>query len=171
MLRWQKFTRLGTRFVTLWESLLPLKRCNSRCTALSKPCCGASSAIRSSHLHNVYLHQPINLPYKEKDTRDIDPFAAQLRACRDQRWWNSPPPPEDTESESQVDHVSAGGDTSQVDISPKRSLSIREIRKRMDSDRRSTASSNSSGSYVFVSGLKLLDTTHGGWEDMETFLD
>jgi hypothetical protein len=169
MLRWQKFTRLGTRFVTLWESLLPVKRCNSRCTALSNPCHGASSAIRPSHRHNVYLHQPINLPYKEKDTRDIDPFAAQLRACRDQGWWNSAPPPEDTESESQVDHVS--GDTPQVDITPKRSLSIREIRKRMDSDRRSTASSNSSGSYVFVSGLKLLDTTHGGWEDMETFLD
>ncbi len=171
MLRWQKFTHLGTRFVTLWEALLPVKRCHTRCTAFSKPGCGASSAMRSSHRGNVYLHQPINLPYEEKDTREVDPFAAQLRACRDQSWWNNPPPPEDTESESQGDNVSAGGVASQVDIAAKQSLSIREIRKRMDSDRRSTASSNSSGSYVFVSGLKLLDTTHGGWEDMEIFLE
>ena len=170
MLRWQKFTRLGTRFVGLCESLLPVKRCNNRCTTFSNPCCLASSAPRSSHRHNVYLHRPTNLPFEEKYTREADPFAAQLRACRDQSWWNNPPP-EDTDSESQVDEVAAGGDSEQIDITPKRSLSIREIRNRMDSDRQSIASSMSSGSYVFVSGLKLLDTTHGGWEDMEMFLE
>lgn len=166
MLRWQKFSRFSTRFVGLWESLLPVKRW--RCTTVSNRRCIASFAIKSSHRHNVYLHQPINLPIDEdKHIQEMDPFAAQLIACRDQSWWTQLPPEEDVPS-IHLEAVSAGRADSTL---PKRSLSIREIRKRMDSDRRSTTSSKSSGSYEFEPGLKLLNTMHGSWEDMEMFIE
>jgi len=171
MLRWQKFSRLGTRFVGLWESLLPLKRSSTRCNTFSRRRDIASTAIQSARRCNIYLHQPTNLPLDEKHPQGIDPFAAQLIACREQSWWTQPPPEDDVPPEH-IEAISAGGNVCHVDITlPKRSLSIREIRQRMDSDRRSMASSKSSGSYEFESGLKLLDTIHGGWEDMEMFIE
>jgi hypothetical protein len=174
MLRWQKFSRFGTRVVGLWETLLPVKRWNTRCATTSKRRCIASSPaiVQSAHHCNIYLHKPTNLPLNESHTRESDPFAAQLIACRDQGWWNQPPLEDDVSTPPHLDTVSAGGDVSYVDITlPKRSLSIREIRQRMDSDRGSMASSTSSGSYEFESGLKFLETKHGGWEDMEMFIE
>jgi hypothetical protein len=91
-----------------------------------------------------------------------DSFSAQLRACRDQTWWNQQP-------DVHGSHAPACADTNDSSLQPaKRSLSIRDIRERMSSDRQSVTSSKI-GSDDWEPGLKFLDGVRGGWRDMETF--
>src|SRR5579862_9170860 len=90
-----------------------------------------------------------------------DSFQAQLLACRDQVWW-------DARDGQDILH---GHEERQDDKPepPRRSLSIREIRERMNSDQRSMQSKESIGE--FEPGLRLLDNGYGTWEDMEMFID
>jgi hypothetical protein len=88
----------------------------------------------------------------------VDPFSAQLNICREQSWWN---PPIDVPS-----HTPAREETTQP---TKRSLSIRDIRERMNSER--SVASSKSGEVEWEPGLKFLEGVRGAWKDMEVFVD
>jgi hypothetical protein len=88
----------------------------------------------------------------------VDPFSAQLNIYREQTWWN---PPLDVPS-----HTPACAETTQPQ---KRSVSIRDIRERMNSQR--SVASSKSGEVEWEPGLKFLDGVRGGWRDMEIFID
>lgn len=83
-----------------------------------------------------------------------DDFQAQLIAFRDQAWWNG-----SVEQNEELDR----------NIPTKRSLSIREIRERMNSDQRSISSTSTVSE--FEPGLRLIEGRYGSWEDMEMFAD
>jgi len=81
-------------------------------------------------------------------------FQAQLIAFRDRAWWNG-----SVEQNEGLDQ----------NIPTKRSLSIREIRERMNSDQRSISSISTVSE--FEPGLRLIEGRYGSWEDMEMFVD
>lgn len=176
LLRWQHVSSLGSRFVERCEMLLPLKRINNKRSTLLKPTCITATAVRSSHRSPLYQQVPINLHVKERSgSEQVDMFSAQLIACRDQHWWNAESRVDDASDVSEHSYTNASVDQNSLDddTSSKRSLSIREIRRRMNSDQKSTKSTDS-GLHTpleFEPGLKFLDGVRGGWEDMEMFIE
>jgi len=128
-----------------------------------------------------HIPLPIQTPTELPAPPDLDPFSAQLAACREQSWWD-PQPTSDLlsdsdDSNSYYSSISDNSEYNSIDLtSPKRSISIREIRERMNSQQ-SMRSCLSAGRYEFEPGLKLLDEVRdswrdlGGWRDMETFAD
>lgn len=127
-------------------------------------------------------HIPLQVqtPTEIPEYPDVDPFSAQLAACREQVWWEpqvtSDPFSDSDDSESYRSSETSISEQSSIGIpSQRRSISIREIRERMNSQQ-SMTSNLSSGHYEFESGLKFLDERSswrnlGRWRDMETFLD
>jgi hypothetical protein len=95
-------------------------------------------------------------------TENDDLFSTQLRACRDQTWWDVPQT-HVCRSSVQSEDDDAIGEEPQ-----KRSISIREIRERMNSEQDSLKSRRSS-EIVYEPGLKLLNGLRGDWRDMEMF--
>lgn len=126
-----------------------------------------------------HIPLPVQTPTEIPEYPDIDPFSAQLVACREQVWWEpqvTDPFSDSDDSESYHSSESSISEQSSIGVpSQRRSISIREIRERMNSQQ-SMTSSLSSGHYEFESGLKLLDERSswrnlGRWRDMETFVD
>jgi hypothetical protein len=124
---------------------------------------------------------PVQTPAELPAPPDLDPFSAQLAACREQSWWD-PQPTSDALSDSDDSNsyyrsISGNSEYNSIDLgSPKGPISIREIRERMNSQQ-SMRSCLSAGRYEFEPGLKLFDEVRdswrdlGGWRDMETFAD
>ena len=126
----------------------------------------ATSAVpRTSPKSPLYRHLHVNYGDYTPATEKFDMFSAELRTCRDQNWWESPSTLPDMETCSDDDAVASF----HAEEHPKHSLSIREIRNRMNSAQ-STAS-NLEGPLEFEPGLKFLDGIRGGWKDMEMFID
>jgi len=128
-----------------------------------------------------HIPLPVQTPTELPAPPELDPFSAQLAACREQSWWDpqptSDPPSDSDDSNSYYSSISDNSEYNSIDLgSPKRSISIREIRDRMNSQQ-SMTSCLSAGRYEFEPGLKLLDEIRdswrdlGGWRDMETFAD
>jgi hypothetical protein len=111
------------------------------------------------------VHSPIRNEYSTP-THEDDLFSAQLRACRNQTWWTHNG---HNDSQMPLDEVDASDDNQNHSESRKRSLSIRDIRERMNSDQTSIESSGS-GELEFEPGLKFLHGIRGGWRDMEMFI-
>jgi hypothetical protein len=175
---WRKVSTFGQRLVGRWEYRSLFMRVGVK-PAIIK----SSSSIakpRRPRLNPLYQPLPVKAdPFTESFhveqhfhlSQEGDSFSAQLKACRDQTWWN----PQPSQTDLPGPHAPACEDSTSTDTSQptKRSVSIRDIRERMNSDRRSTAStaSSKSGSFEFEPGLKLLDGCRGGWRDMEMFID
>jgi len=128
-----------------------------------------------------HIPLPVQMPTKTAAPPEIDSFSVQLAACREQVWWDPQHRPnsfsDSDDSNSYHSSESSISELSSIDVtSSKRSISIREIRERMNSQQ-SMRSSLSSGLYEFESGLKLLDECRsswrdlGSWRDMEIFID
>lgn len=120
------------------------------------------SGTRSSR--NAPSHQQLLVDYQEYCTvnQEADSFSALLVACRDQKWWES----ECTLTDAGICSDNDDAEYHNDEEAPKRSLSIREIRERMNSTQSTIA-----GPLEFEPGLKLLDNIRGGWKDMEMFAD
>ena len=102
-------------------------------------------------------------PDRPTASSNADPFAAQLVEYRDQMWWT------DQKSETRFDSATPDA-TQHPGETPKRAVSIREIRERMNSDQKTIATGDE-GKFGFEPGLKFLDTVRGGWKDMEMFVE
>ena len=124
-------------------------------------------APQRSRTTPLYRQLPVNYGDYSPATEKVDSFSAQMNTCRDQKWWESQAPLSDTETLYDDDDDMM--DCQNTREPPKRSLSIREIRERMNSAQ-STAN-NLDGRLEFEPGLKLLDGIRGGWKDMEMFID
>ena len=143
---------------------------------------GNSRSVRARIKHiPLPVQTPPELPAPPTLDPDLDPFSAQLAACREQIWWDpqstSDPLSDSDDSNSYHSSISGNSGESFNDMrSPKRSISIREIRERMNSQQ-SMRSCLSAGRDEFEPGLKLLNGERGGWRDlgswrdMETFAD
>jgi hypothetical protein len=139
---------------------------------------GNNRAVRPRLKH---IPLPVQMPTEVPAPSDLDPFSAQLAAYREQIWWDlqpaSDPLSDSDDSNSYHSSVSGNFEQSSDDMaSSKRSISIREIRERMNSQQ-SMRSCLSAGPYEFEPGLRLLDEVSGSWRglgswrDMETFTD
>ena len=171
-LRWQRVSTFGTKLIGRCEIFLPIKRINE-ISIFPKSTSIAPATIRSSRCSALQRQLPVQHCTREPSIpKQVDLFSAQLVACRDQNWWN-PESRVDCLSETSYTNTSAGQSVHDDDTSSKRSLSIREIRRRMNSDQRSMRSTESSLStpLEFEPGLRFLDGVHGGWKDMEMFID
>lgn len=172
--RWHHVSSLGSKFVERCEMLLPIKRINNKGSSLVKSTCITASGVRSSRPSKLYQQTAVHLSIKERSgSKQGDLFSAQLMACRDQNWWNNTENRVDDGSEHCSTDASVSQNVVEDDTSSKRSLSIREIRRRMNSDQKSTTSMESGlkTPLEFEPGLKFLDGIHGGWEDMEMFIE
>jgi hypothetical protein len=172
-LRWQRVSTFGTKFIGRCEMFLPLKRINIKSSVFPTSTSIAPTTIRSSRSSALHRQLPVQPYAKERSGMEqVDLFSAQLVACRDQNWWN-PESRVDCLSELSYTDASAGQIAHHDDTSSRRSLSMREIRRRMNSDQRSMRSTESSLStpLEFEPGLKFLDGVRGGWKDMEMFID
>ena len=162
--RWRNFTNMGVTICNQCDSFprfthFHMTRPQISCSAptrnrIERP--QISTAPKAEHPTCSSRHYVPSSPI-----RAHDPFQAQLLACRDQAWWDD-----------NRENVSVPADTETPIVrpeAPKRSLSIREIRERMNSDQRSVTSISSIGE--FEPGLRLLDNRYGTWEDMEMFID
>ena len=138
----------------------------------------SSPKSRSGRPRHIPL--PVQMPTESPEAPEIDPFSAQLVACHEQMWWESQPASDcllDYDDYTYCHSFDESDSSQNFDdvLSPKRSISIRSIRERMNSQQ-SMQSCSSTGRYEFQSGLNFL---HGvpswrgfrGWEDMETFVD
>ena len=122
-------------------------------------------------------HIPLQvlIPTYREEVTETDPFAAQLAACREQRWWerNSTYDLSSVSDDSTSYHSFDDSDSyqsSDASSSSTRSISIREIRERMKSE----GSVGGSKHTEFDPALKLVRGSwkeFGCWRDMETFLD
>ena len=122
------------------------------------------STIRTPPKTPLYRQLSVNVRENNPTTDSTDLFSAQLAACRDQKWWEHENQLHDRESWSHDDEEYHSGSES-----PKPSLSIREIRKRMNSAQ--SIASSLTGPLEFEPGLKFVDGIRGGWKDMEMFTD
>jgi hypothetical protein len=122
------------------------------------------STVRTSQKMSLYRQIPVSIYEYNPTTDSTDLFSAQLAACRDQKWWEQENPLPDTETCSHDNEEYHRGSESS-----KRSLSIREIRKRMNSTQ--SLASSLTGPLEFEPGLKFVDVIRGGWKDMEMFID
>jgi hypothetical protein len=122
------------------------------------------STIRTPPKTALYRQIPVNVHEYNPITDSTDLFSAQLAACRYQKWWEQETPLPVTETCSHDDEEYHRGSESSG-----RSLSIREIRKRMNSTQ--SLASNLTGPREFEPGLKFVDGIRGGWKDMEMFID
>jgi hypothetical protein len=172
LLRWQRISTFSTKLIGRCEMFLPIKRVN-RISIFPTSTSIAPTTIRSSRSSALQRQSPVQHYTREPSRPEqVDLFSAQLIACRDQNWWN-PESRVDCLSETSYTNTSAGQSAHDEDTASKRSLSIREIRRRMNSDQRSMRSTESSLStpLEFEPGLRFLDGVRGGWKDMEMFID
>lgn len=114
----------------------------------------------------LYRQLPVNYGDYSPAPEKFDSFSSQMNTCRDQKWWESQAPLSDTETLYDDDDMMDFQNTTEP---PKRSLSIREIRERMNSTQ--SKANNSDSRLEFELGLKLLDGIRGGWKDLEMFID
>ena len=121
---------------------------------------------RPSHTTPRYRKLPVN--YVGVVPPAVDSFSAQLVACRDQTWWECQSHLSDSETCYDNDSASSKIHYDKTEYR-KQSVSIREIRERMNSAQ-STASTMH-GPLEYEPGFKLLDCIQGGWKDMEMFID
>jgi hypothetical protein len=109
-------------------------------------------------LRTTPSHMPLPVQFVAHDYligHDGDLFSAQLATYRDQSWWDAQRyDPEDCLTDRD---------------GRKRSLSIREIRERMNSMESTKRTLDEP--FDFEPGLKLFDGVRGGWKDMEKFID
>jgi hypothetical protein len=171
-LRWQRVSTFGTKLIGRCEMFLPIKRIN-RISIFPTSTTLAPATIRSSRSSALQRQLPVQPCTREPSRPEqVDLFSAQLVACRDQNWWD-PESRVDCLSETSYTNTSVGQSAFDDDTSSKRSLSIREIRRRMNSDQGSMRSTESSlGTPLeFEPGLRFLDGVRGGWKDMEMFID
>ena len=171
-----------------WHMGVFLERWSEQCQALlafakitQKRFIKSSRNSPSGQPRIKHIPLPVQTPTELPAPPDLDPFSAQLAACREQSWWDPQPTSEplsdSDDSDSYYSSISDDSGYNSIDLaSPKRSISIREIRERMNSQQ-SMKSCLSAGRYEFEPGLKLLDEARdswrdlGGWRDMETFAD
>jgi hypothetical protein len=144
---WRKLSLIKHRLLGRWESYLVRKKCI------------ITHVPRKSHVSR-YQTLPVKPDIVHFEREYMDSFAAQLNACRERSWWEQQPDTPNTGSPTP-----ARADSE----STKRSLSIRDIRERMDSDR-STVNSGCRD-VEWEPGLKFLDGVRGGWKDMEMFVN
>ena len=172
-----------------FESLL--KRCESRIPSkrTKKP-----SLRSNTHTSNISSRQvgatPSHCCYCDDEviatvfvtttsTKQCDSFSNEMLSYRQKAWWEpqlpSTPRPPTGSPQPHADAVSAGPEICDIAPEPaKRSLSIREIRQRMNSNlsrTNSLSSFGSTGSYEFEPGLKLMSGIRGSWEDLEMFIE
>jgi len=157
---WQMDIILGKLFGR-WGSVDVFSQIIDKCFKSSNATPPAPKRARTTPL---YRQLPVNYGDYSPATEKIDSFSAQMSTCRDQKWWESPALLSDMETlyEDAIDCQIMGE-------APKRSVSIREIRERMNSVQ--GTANNLDGRLVFEPGLKVLDGIRGGWKDMEMFID
>jgi hypothetical protein len=121
-------------------------------------------ALQRSRIKPLYRPLPVSCDDYSPATETFDSFSAQMNTCRDQEWWESQASLSDTET-----LYDRPMDCQNGEELPKRSLSIREIRERMDSAH--NTANNLDGRLEFEPGLRILDGIRGGWRDMEMFIE
>jgi hypothetical protein len=163
--QWRNFAKVGLRLCQHCESLpffTPLHTTRTRIARSPSPSrnqtqqCRISTPLQATHTTCSSRHYVPPAPIYGDD-----PFQAQLLAYRDQSWWNA--------NQENNDVPAGEGMPILRPAYSKRSLSIREIRERMNSDQLSMKSFESVAE--FEPGLRLLDKGYGTWEDMEMFID
>ena len=166
-LRWDRFETLMKRCESYFPSIRIKKSSSASSRILVPAILPPPSSAKASHCSYCNDH------VVAKPTTIRDSFSNELLAYRQQSWWEPqiPVSPHDS-PESSDDAVSAGSETCNAVPEPvKRSISIREIRQRMNSHLSRTSSLASSGTYEFEPGLKLLNGIRGSWEDLEMFIE
>ena len=114
----------------------------------------------------LYRQLPVNYGDYSLATEKSDSFLAQMNTCRDRKWWEPQALLSDTETLYDDDNSMDCQDRGEP---PERSLSIREIRQRMNSAQ--ITANNLDTRLEFEPGLKFLDGIRGGWKDLEMFID
>lgn len=120
-------------------------------TYTAKPCLRTTPSHIPLPVQPGAGHSPI--------CHENDIFSQQLTTYRDENWWNA----QRHRQPGSLEDCPIDGDIR------KRSLSIREIRERMNSVE--SAKTTFGKPFNFEPGLKLLNGARGGWKDMEMFIE
>jgi hypothetical protein len=124
-----------------------------------------SPCSQRSRTTPLYQQLPVNYGDYSLSIEKPDSLSAQMNTCRDQKWWE----PQALLSDTETLYDDDGVDCQNMIEPPKRSLSIREIRQRMNSAQ--IIANDLDGRVEFEPGLKFLDGIRGGWKDLEMFID